>query len=69
MLSVIYSDESASNIISQLKLNNVKINSKINTVFNFLKTFFFYLVHYYETLLINFIKDAATSAKNLMNYQ
>ena len=67
MFSVIYSDESAFNIVSQSRLNNVKINSEINTVFNFLKTFYSFLIHYYEILLINFIKGTVTFAKNLMN--
>ena len=68
MFSVIYSDELVFNIILQSKLNNVKINSEINTVFNFLKIFYFCSVHCYRTLLINFVKNTVTSVKNLMNY-
>ena len=67
MFSVIYSDKSAFNIVSQLGLNNVKINSEMNTVFNFLKFFYFCLIYYYETSLINFVKNAVTSVKNLIN--
>ena len=67
MLSVIYFDESASNIVSQSGSNDIKIDSETNAVFNLLKIFCSYLIHYYETSLINFVKDAAISAKNLMN--
>ena len=66
---MIYSDESVSNIVSQLKLNNVKINSKMNAIFNFLKIFCFCLIHHHKTLSVNFVKDVVISAKNLMNCQ
>ena len=69
MPSVVYPDKSVSSIVSQLKLNNVKVDSETNAIFNFLKIFFFYSVHHHKTSLINFIKNAAISAKNLMNYQ
>ena len=64
---MVYSDESASSIVSQSGSNNVKVDSEINTVFNFLKTFYSCLIHHYRTSLINFVKNTATSAKNLMN--
>ena len=67
MPPVIYSDESASNIVLKSELNEVKIDSETNAVFNFLKVFFFCSVHYHGTSLINFVKSAVTSAKNLMN--
>ena len=65
--SVIYSDESVFSIVLQSESNNVKVNSEINAVFNLLKTFYFYSVHYHRTSLINFVKNAVISAKNLMN--
>ena len=68
MLSVIYSDKSISSIVSQSELNDIKINLKINAVFNLLKIFCFCSIHYYKTSLINLVKDTAISAKNLMNY-
>ena len=67
--SVIYSDELASSIVSQSESNNVKIDLKINAVFNFLKIFCSCSVHHYKTSSVNFVRNAATSAKNLMNCQ
>ena len=65
---MIYSDKSAFNIILQSESNGVNVNLKINAVFNFLNVFYFCSVHYHKTLSINFISDAAISAKNLINY-
>ena len=64
---MIYSDESAFSIVSQSGLNNVKIGSEMNVVFNLLKIFYFCSVHHYRTSLINLVKGTATSAKNLIN--
>ena len=68
MLSVVYSDESASSLVLQSGLNDVKIGSEMNAVFNFLKVFCFCLIHCYKTSLINLVRDAVISAKDLMNY-
>ena len=68
MFSVIYSDKLIFNIILQLKLNNININLEINAVFNFLKIFCFYSIHYYRTSSINFVKSIIIFIKNLMNY-
>ena len=67
MPSVIYSDKSAFSIVSQSELNDIKINSEINAVFNFSKIFCFCLIHHHKTSLINFVKNTATFTKNLMN--
>ena len=64
---MIYSDKSVSSIVLQSKLNDVKIKLVINAVFNFLKIFCFCLIYHHEILLINFVKNAATSVKNLIN--
>ena len=64
---MIYSDESVFSIVLQSGSNDVKIDSEMNAIFNFLKTFCFCLVHYHKTLSVNFIKNAVISAKNLMN--
>ena len=65
---VVYSDKSAFNIVLQSELNNVKVNSEINAVFSFLKTFYSCSIHYYKISSVNFVKDTVISAKNLMNY-
>ena len=65
--SMVYSDKSVSNIVSWSELNDVRVDLKINAVFNFLKVFCFCLIHHHETLSINFVKNAATSVRNLMN--
>ena len=67
--SMVYSNKSAFNIISQSELNNAKIDLETNAVFNLLKVFYSCSVHHHETLLINFVRDTATSVKNLMNCQ
>ena len=67
MLFMIYSDKSAFNIVSQLKLNNVKIDSEMNAVFKFLKIFCSCSVHHYETSSVNFIKNTVIFVKDLMN--
>ena len=67
MSFIIYFNESVFSIVLQSELNNVKIDSEMNIIFNFLKTFYFCLIHNYRTLLINFVKNTATSVKNLMN--
>ena len=66
---MIYFDKLAFNIILQLRLNNINIDLKTNAVFNLLKIFYSYLVYCHRILLINFIKDTATSVKNLINCQ
>ena len=68
MFSVVYSDELTFNIVLQSGLNDVKIDSEINAVFSFLKTFCSCLICCYKTLLINFVKSVITSVKDLINY-
>ena len=67
MLSVVYPDELTFNIVSQSGLNDVKVDSETNAVFNLLKVFCFCSVHHHRISLINFIRGVATSAKDLMN--
>ena len=64
---MVYSDKSVFSIVSQSGLNNVKIDSETNAVFSLSKVFCFCLVYHYRTSPVNFIRDAATSVKNLMN--
>ena len=66
---MVYPDKSASSIVSQSGLNDAKVDSETNAVFNFLKAFCSCLVHCYETSSVSFIRGTATSAKNLMNCQ
>ena len=66
---MVYSDESASSIVSWSGSNDVKVGSEMNAVFSLLKAFCFCLVHHHETSSVNLIKGAATSAKDLMNCQ
>ena len=66
---MVYPDKSAFNIVSQSELNDVRVDSEINAVFNFLKPFYFCSVHHYETSSVNFVKDTVISAKNLINCQ
>ena len=68
MSSVIYFDKLTSSIVLQSESNDVKINSEMNAVFNFLKAFCFYSVYCYETSSVNFVRNTVTSVKNLMNY-
>ena len=66
---MVYSDESVSSIVSQSGLNNVKVSSETNAVFNLLKIFCSCSVYHYETLLIDFVRSIVISAKDLMNCQ
>ena len=65
---MIYSEKLAFSIVSQSKLNDVKVDLKINAVLNFLKAFYSYLIYYHKISSVNLIKGTATSAKNLINY-